>query len=109
MSERGEVGFHKMWAAPENSTGKEMWGRMWWEIQREVGGRDLGVLNVRRCLGNAGGGRRAVGRLKIWRAHACGSEAGAVEGMRSQQQVASRPGEQEPSSLPLGWEEGRCR
>lgn len=25
------------------------------------GGRDLGVLNERRCLGNAVGGRRAVG------------------------------------------------
>lgn len=37
MSEkRGGRRFHKMWAALENSTGKEMWDRVWGEIWREV-------------------------------------------------------------------------
>lgn len=66
--------------------------------------REVGVLNARGCLSNAVHGRKADG--KVWRAHTWDSEARAREGMRIQQQVASRPGKQGPSPLTLGWEEG---
>lgn len=33
---KGGGRFHKMWAALENSTRKEMWDRVWGEIWREV-------------------------------------------------------------------------
>lgn len=36
-SRKEEGEFRKTWAVLENSTGKEIWGRVWGEIQREEG------------------------------------------------------------------------
>lgn len=100
MSERGVGG----WGSKSTKCG------LLWKIQQRrrcgagcgVRSREKkeGVLNARGCLSNAVG-RRAMGRLK------CGEHMhGALEQDHRRNeapaQVASRPGKQGPSSLPLG-------
>lgn len=87
-----------------------------WKIQQErrcraecgVRSREKeGVLNARGCLSNAVSGR-AVGRLKCGE-HMHGTQEQDHGRNEAPAQVASRPGKQGPSSLPLGWEAGRPR